>query len=348
MNNGATDINITLDGDITLSAPTDGQNNWIPITGYTGTFDGNGHTISGLAINADETYTHMGLFSTIKGGKVINLNVKGNVTRKATNSSNAIGTAGVVGFNQGGLVQNCSFEGKIEIQGDDALNCVGGVVGIAYNNAQVIGCFITSNSEVTTKKAYNVGGVIGAIYDGTSAAIGCYNLGATVTTDDDKATCQGGVIGFVQYSKLVVACYNVGGKLVGSKVSLEPNVALRNNAGIVGNVTFGGGITACYFVADEDQQTENFYLIAGGSGLVTITDCYCVADKERYTTLFANQIQGISRCKNMTGEELKDETTINDLNTAIEAWNATNGNKCPYKYEKASSEDDYLVLVINE
>ena len=83
---------------------------WTPIGNnqkkFQGTFDGDGHTISGLYINADKV-NFQGLFG-FSTGTVKNLIVTGNIT-----ATNAINIGGVVGINNNGKVINCGFYGGI-------------------------------------------------------------------------------------------------------------------------------------------------------------------------------------------------------------------------------------------
>lgn len=69
---------------------------------YGGTFDGDGHTISGLSINATTAY--QGLFGYVKGGEIKDLTVAGSVTTSTTSSAYA---AGIVGYGSPVTIENC-------------------------------------------------------------------------------------------------------------------------------------------------------------------------------------------------------------------------------------------------
>ena len=91
-------LNCTLTADITLPAVADGESNWTPMgtdydpyNPYTGTFDGDGHTITGLTINLPNQWC-VGLIGCL-GGKVQNLTLAG----AKINGSHYVG--GVVGVN---------------------------------------------------------------------------------------------------------------------------------------------------------------------------------------------------------------------------------------------------------
>ncbi len=98
-NGGKTPINITLTGDITLTGE------WTPIGNYdnryTGTFDGNGHTITGLTVNQKER-GNVGLIGYLgSGGKVQNL------TLENVNLNGTLYVGGVVGYSNNGTVTAC-------------------------------------------------------------------------------------------------------------------------------------------------------------------------------------------------------------------------------------------------
>ena len=132
------DTFITLTNNIDLNNKA-----WTPIGNsdsvFAGTFDGNGHTISGLYINITGSYSsakkgrlYQGLFGCVEDGTVQNLIVTGSVTIGNEKSVNVSYIGGIVGYNDGGIVQNCGFYGIVSAKKKDAKDCTkdnGGVVG---------------------------------------------------------------------------------------------------------------------------------------------------------------------------------------------------------------------------
>lgn len=102
---GDTDANAVLTWDIGLGGA---NNSWTPIgdytNRYTGTFDGQGHTISGLYCDVSDDYSEIsaGLFGYVGKGTVKNVSVSGTV------SNNGGYAGGVCGYNDGGTITNCS------------------------------------------------------------------------------------------------------------------------------------------------------------------------------------------------------------------------------------------------
>ena len=185
VNNGDTDINITLDNDIDLS-----DINWTPIGNYekqyTGTFDGNGKTITGLTFNQPET-NNVGLIGNLgENGMVQDVKLD-KVNIKANNN-----VGGIVGTNKGGSIIGCSVSGDIS-----GVRQVGGVMGWFTGNGIATACYhvgSVSGSEY-------VGGVAGNSSYGSLTA--CYHVGNVTGSQY-----VGGVTGIATGSLAkVIACY---------------------------------------------------------------------------------------------------------------------------------------------
>ena len=175
---GKTDINITLDTDLTLTGE------WTPIgtesQPYTGTFNGKDKTITGLTVNQEGT-NYVGLIGYLgSGGKVQN------VTLTDVSVTGYWYVGGVVGYN-GGTMTGCTVSGSVS--GDSS---VGGVVG--WNGGTVTACYATSDVSGYS----DVGGVAGRNYYGT--VTGCTSSGSV-----SGSLNVGGVVGY-NYG-IVTACY---------------------------------------------------------------------------------------------------------------------------------------------
>ncbi|MBE6786166.1 MAG: hypothetical protein E7538_08060 [Ruminococcaceae bacterium] len=290
--------NITVN-DGTMTAETTDARAWNPIGNnsnqYTGNFNGNGNTISGLYFN-DSSVKYVGLFSWVgKGGTVQNVGV----INSYISGNNRIG--GVAGQNEG-TIKGCYNTGIVSIVSDgsgsdDSLYgyYTGGVVGHnlygtvedCYNTGRINTGFYTTGGVVgyneygTVAHCYNTGtvsgisytgGVVGYNKDGT--VDNCYNTG-TVTGSDWGV---GGVVSSNDGG--ITNCYNTG-TVSGSKYYVG-GVAGHNkdgtvdncyNTGTVSGIGYVGGVagynrgtvTGCYF--DSTVYTGN--AIGGGSGTAT-------------------------------------------------------------------------------
>ena len=228
VNGGKTDINITLDKNIDLTGK-----GWTPIgtsfdNSYKGTFDGGGHTITGLTVTTNDQF--VGLFGYLnRAGMVKNVVMEGiQIT-----SNHMFGcTGGVVGYSWG-TIENCSVSGSVS-----GTDCVGGVVG-SQKAGSIIGC----SSSATVKGKHYVGGVAGEKW-GTMTA--CYATGnVTLEIASQKNLYGGGVVGLNGGSR-VLACYATG------------NVTSTGSS--TGNVHIGGlfgdsytTVTACYWKNNQER-----------------------------------------------------------------------------------------------
>lgn len=160
---------IKLTADIRLNSEDvpDSGNPWTPIGNdskqFKGTFDGQGHTVSGLYINATASY--QGLFGNAAYNAAIkNLIVTGSVSAKGKKSN----VAGIVGCNNSGTAQNCGFYGTVtvkKINGDHRSNNNGGVVGKGNASNCWYWCTDTANatplgvtSGTATNSYHNISG----------------------------------------------------------------------------------------------------------------------------------------------------------------------------------------------
>ena len=232
VNGGKTDINITLDKNIDLTGK-----DWTPIgtsfdNSYTGTFDGGGHTITGLTVTTNDEYA--GLFGYLgnfgnAAGTVKNVVMDGiQIT-----CNHRLGYAGGVAGFSWGTIENCSVSGSVS-----GTKCVGGVVG-AQKAGSITGC----SSSATVKGTVDVGGVAGEKWGSMTA---CYATGnVTLEIDSPKNLSGGGLVGFNGGSS-VLACYATG------------NVTSTGSS--TGNVHIGGflgdnytTVTACYWKNNHEQ-----------------------------------------------------------------------------------------------
>lgn len=261
VNSGNTGINITLTGAITLTGE------WTPIgTGsdnaYTGTFDGGGHTITGLTFTGSAQYA--GLFGYIgSSGKVEDVtlkDVKIEIDNELCNAGGVAGRSygtlencsvlgsvsgkngiagGVVGYQSGGFLTGCSSSATVNAGG-----VAGGVAGLTDSGATLTACYATGD---VTLKSINSGGnfVGGVVGSNTSCTLkACYAWGS-VTGSGSGTIYVGGVTGTNDEGTLT-ACYHAKG-------------AVSGPAGTTGGVTgrnykfFNDPvITACYWGSNPD------------------------------------------------------------------------------------------------
>lgn len=196
---------------------------------FAGTFDGCGHTISGLNVQG------RGLFAAINQAAIRNLNVSGTV------NSTVSYVGGIVGKVQAGTIENCSFSGSVSSSKSKAY--VGGIAGgLNSANVTISGC--ANTADVTGGYA---GGILG--FWKTAATIqNCYNTGSI--TGSDKA---GGIVGQLS-SGTIENCYSIGD--IGGKASQKGGIFAFSSA----------TVKNCYYTLPE---TETFGGTAAAAAQIT-------------------------------------------------------------------------------
>lgn len=195
---------------------------WTPVSNaalypgdfFAGTFDGCGHTISGLNVQG------RGLFAAINQAAIRNLNVSGTV------NSTVSYVGGIVGKVQAGTIENCSFSGSVTGGG-----YTGGIAGgLNSNNVTISGCVNAADVTGTT-----AGGILG--YWRKAATIqNCYNTGSI--TGSDKAA---GIVAHLNKGT-IENCYSIGA--VGG--------AAAQKGGIFG--FSGAAVRNCYYTLPETES----------------------------------------------------------------------------------------------
>ena len=230
VNGGKTDINITLDKNIDLTGK-----DWTPIgtsfdNSYTGTFDGGGHTITGLTITTKDQF--VGLFGYLnRAGTVKNVVMEG---IQITSNHMFGNTGGVAGFSWG-TIENCSVSGSVS-----GTVYVGGVVG-AQRDGSITGC----SSSATVKGMVDVGGVAGQT-NSNATLTACYATGnVTLEIAPKKNIAGGGLVGMNAGSSLL-ACYATG-----NVTSTGSSTGYVHIGGFLGNNYTT--VTACYWKNNHEQ-----------------------------------------------------------------------------------------------
>ena len=232
VNGGKSDINITLDTDIDLTGK-----DWTPIgtdydNSYKGTFDGGGHTITGLTFTTNDEYA--GLFGWLnRAGTVKNVVMEG--VQITSNQIYGGSIGGVVGSGWG-TIENCSVSGSVS-----GTVYVGGVVGVQIGGS-ITGC----SSSATVKGTVDVGGVAGQT-NSSATLTACYATGnVTLEIDPKKNIAGGGLVGMNAGSSLL-ACYATG-----NVTSTGSSTGYVHIGGFLGN-NYANVMTACYWKNNHEQ-----------------------------------------------------------------------------------------------
>ena len=238
---------------------------------FTGTFDGQGYTISNLTINRPEE-DYAGIFcyidnAAIRNVAVENLDVSGHTyvgglvgyaRRSSITNCNTTGTVsagydytgGLAGYVNYSNVTNCYNMGTVSAGHDDA----GGLVGYAYNSSSITNCYST--------------GAISAEYEGAGGLVGVISSNSIITNSYSTCTVSGdtmsgGLVGISVQDGTITNCYSTGtvsgieeiGGLVGdfywdstltNSYSTSTVSGVNAVGGLVGNFVMDSTITNCY------------------------------------------------------------------------------------------------------
>ncbi len=291
VNNGETNLDAKLTADISLEGKT-----WTPITGYTGTFDGSGHTISGLNTFDASATTYIGLFGTTGTGAVIkNLTI---------DNSTITGTAkymgAIVAYGEDTLtLENCQTTKDVTVTNTSGGVGIGGLVGAmksasADDEVQpLINMDQCSNAAAVSGKFNTqyagVGGLIGAAPNGGTITNSCNNGAVTNNQANGAYVAAGGLVGAANRKNKPAAAltltnvYNSGtvwaksgnGKLAG---------------GLVGDATWGAAITNAYSTMSVKTKGNG----TGYGGVIVGT----VSNPCTITNVYAELIRGQNQnCK---------------------------------------------------
>ena len=253
---------LTVDGDLN-DLPYPPANEWTPINNFSGTFDGDGHTISGLYYSGSGNY--VGLFGCVgSGGVVKDVSVADSYIGVTTTSEKALYIGGISGHNEGRL-EGCTFTGTLTAEKNTTNNVYTYAGGISGSNIGTIERCI--NYGKITGGGYNpiVGGICGGDYNAEVMGTikNCENNGAvtSITSGGDGNTCvAGGILG--DGLSQIEGCHNRG------------SVLGANYAGGIVGRSRGETITDC----TNSAEVMAYYQYAGGicghaSGTVSISEC---------------------------------------------------------------------------
>lgn len=265
---------------------------WSALNIFTGTFDGNGKTISGVSVNyGTDGNPAGGIINKVTGGTVKNLNV---IVKKITSLGSH--TGGIVGrLETSAIMENCSVKGEGDYSADYIIsgnNSVGALVGISVGS-KIQNCHASNISVTTTAAQGDVSALLGEA-DGTTAITACsssnYKINAT-----NRA---GGIVARMKVTDVAVtASYSSTGEIISTQKA----------GGVIGEANASGTLTACY----SHNITLTGTLNNGGlAGKGTVTN------SSSYTDVDASSLTGA----NNTGYVSDLAAQLENMNSALSGW----------------------------
>ena len=222
----------------------DTENNYTAIGGYNsnfkGTFDGQGHTVSGIRIykgGSDDGDCYQGLFGNIVGGTVRH------VTLDDAQITGYDFTGGIVGYNNEGNITDCHVTENVCISDQQNTSHHGGIMG--NNGGSVSGCTSKAKIKTNSSSCFEFGGIAG--YNNSNGTMkDCLYLGSEVEGDIHV-----GAVAGMNDGSIIINCYYTNEDFFGQVSPGTPpeNNAIGDNSGSVTNtglariVTLGEGVT---------------------------------------------------------------------------------------------------------
>lgn len=306
---------------------------------YGGTFDGAGHTVSGLTINNAKKY--QALFGYVKGGTIQDLTVKGSVSSSATSSPYA---AGIVSYGNPVTIKNCTNEVDVTAS---AKGYAAGVCAYLGTGSKMESC---ANKGSVSGYGDYVGGVAGTVTGSTTTITGCFNHGVVINTGKPGSMnyCTGGIAGGIATGVTVERCGNTGnitstlkrtGGIAGSAggtindcFNTGTITGIYGVGGIAGDSgTSDAKVAGCYNTGDvkgvspsasfKDTNAKGIGGIIGGVGgtryKASVSGCYnmgTVSNASTLTDITVGGIVGCSAAKTYSG------TATENLMTVTNCW----------------------------
>ena len=294
---------------------------WEPIGTFSGTFNGNNHTISNLYYNKTNVASaSVGLFANVSNAFIRDITVDGEIHI----SGDTFDIGGIVARSSNTLFENCIS--SVDITSDnEGMGChIGGVCGSDSSYYNSFSTFIACQSDAYIKNTQdewewynNLGGIVGS--GNYAKIIACIKQGGCVFEEHTQSyTPVGGICGYADYSNdfRIIACYS--------------------NTEIDGRMP-GHILGACSY--------RGYY--SPNSGTKKIKDCYYAGtshehngDKgvgsDNYGGSTYSRDDGTARSSDIAAE-------IEIMNAAIEEWNMSAFHTCYYRYTIDNNNNPVLV-----
>lgn len=296
---------VKLTADIVIPSGTE----WVPIgsagTPYTGSFDGDGHTISGLTYTSttmpDGEKAAFGLFGYVKDAAIKNVTV----SSFSLNGAGFIG--GLCGYADGAVIENCTVDKSCTITSSASL--VGGLVCMVDNGTEMLNCTVAADIILTGQ-----GPTGGFTYmlQGASVIMNSVFSGSIESTTVIAWT--GGFAGIMQGADTAILNCMYTGSISGLNFS--------NCSTFVGGQGIGGTIRNCFSngkITETSGTSETAGIFRGGDSAGTSID-NCIAGPLNAEYPMVTTAGNITNTERYTAEEIasgKAEYTLNHYGSTL-------------------------------
>ena len=333
-------VELTYDanGNLTVNAST--LNQWTPINGFKGIFNGNGHTISGVYVN---TSSSAGFFTSFNGD-LYNLTIENSYVKGTSSVGGMFSSVSKVG----GKIENAYYDGAVV-----GTSNVGGLIGSAnctylknsgnYGDVWGTGTYVAglsgSFSSYGISNCFNEGNVYstGDYVSGITGNISNYSISNTINRGNITGrNYVSGIVSNTRYSS-ISSCGNTGNITGNNYVggicayngtyTYETSIGSCYNTGVITGTTYVGGIIGYlsdvhlsnnYNVGDV-AGTENVGGVAGYSDTIwgkgTVSNCVYMKTETINATLKgfgnADDVNGVVNAKDDSFFCVNSDKTLN-------------------------------------
>ena len=214
---------------------------------FQGTFDGQGHMISNLAMNSSSQ--HVGLFGYSKGATIRNVMLDSSCSFMGSYCGSGRSYVGIISYCEGCIIENVLNMGSVSFTGSTSRLAIGGIVGQLEATGTVRSCAnygsVTHSGEANNYA--NIGGIIGwAGGSSTKKIHNCLNYGTITHSGTTNNLYLGGILGCAYDTNYLENCVS------GGKISVTKSVSGSSYIGSVVGEIHSGTTTVkhCYWTSD--------------------------------------------------------------------------------------------------
>ena len=231
---------------------------------FSGTFDGNGHTVSNFSINED--YGIVGFIGYVVQGKVKNLTIETDLQLEMLNEQNYI-VGGVAAYGIGADIIGCNFNGSItaDFAYELPVAYLGGIIGFSQGYAANISgtvSYCSVNADILSigsQSVFTTGGIAGATVGTAESAPVTVNNCTYEGEITGRHTLSGGIVGYLRSYSSVANTFSVG------TVDALSRTTFAAAGGIVGMADNETAVSYSYTMATSsavgsEEGANNLYL----------------------------------------------------------------------------------------
>lgn len=291
VNAGNAEMNARLTGDVDLSGICGADAPWTPIGNkaaykdYRGTFDGQGHKITGLYLENKGTYNdvssyYTALFGLCDGATIKNVSVYGEGKSITRYVAGIVGRACGVSTHRTTTIENC--HNYVTLTGSPTNDQIYGHAGVVASAQDTVIRSCSNQADITGYEGYT-GGIVAVASSGSTVIENCWNTGDIHLRGwQPSFRGVGGIAGCVRETVEISNCYNTGSISFYYKTQRIQQSA----GGIVGAAGYSSSgqnitLTNCYSIgAVSGEYDDNANMgalvgeVVGASTVLTVSNCW--------------------------------------------------------------------------